>query len=232
MSDLGDLHGIFPPSIRWNAEDGVLGIAIYNPETGERGVQPIDLGKSATFVLDIDTRERGYGRIRVNEYSMLLTPVGSPPPPYPGDGEEYKPALGCWLWNPHLGEVRLETNATMFRNAVDGTWRVARSDPLAAQGQSPVVCFTDRVEVPFAALRKSFWAPTIEIVNWLARASVPGWSNRAPTVAPPTAAPVLSSPAAPGINPKEVEPRRHKAKRPEAEPDGSQDPNDDLPPWT
>ena len=37
---------------------------------------------------------------------MRLTPVGSPPPPKPDD-PEFKRAVGCWLWNPNVGEVRL-----------------------------------------------------------------------------------------------------------------------------
>ena len=128
MSDLSDLHGIFPDSLRWNAETGVLGIAGFNPETGEREVQEILLGNTATFVLDLATRERGYGLIKVGLYDMRLTPVGSPPPPWPGD-EEYKPALGCWLWNPTFGELRLETNAAIFRQAIANVWDRARFDP-------------------------------------------------------------------------------------------------------
>ena len=49
MSDLSDLHGIFPDSVRWNAETGVLAIAVFNPETGERELQEILLGNAATF---------------------------------------------------------------------------------------------------------------------------------------------------------------------------------------
>jgi hypothetical protein len=63
MSDLSDLQGIYPTSMRWNAENGILAISSYNPETGERELQPIELGQPATFVLDLATRERGYGRI-------------------------------------------------------------------------------------------------------------------------------------------------------------------------
>ena len=85
MSDLSDLHGIFPNSLRWNAETGILGIAVYNAETGERELQEILLGSAAaTFVMDLATRERGYGLIKVGVYDMRLTPVGSPAPPWPG----------------------------------------------------------------------------------------------------------------------------------------------------
>jgi hypothetical protein len=117
MSDLSDLHGIYPTSLRWNAESGFLAISPFNAETGERELQEIELGQPATFVLDLATRERGYGLIKTGIYDMRLTPVGSPPPPWPED-EEYKPALGCWMWTPSLGEVRLETNAKIFREAV------------------------------------------------------------------------------------------------------------------
>ena len=95
MSDLSDLHGIYPTSLRWNAESGFLAVSVFNGETGERELQQIELGQAATFVLDLATRERGYGLIKSGVYDMKLTPVGSPPPPWP-DNEEYKPALGCW----------------------------------------------------------------------------------------------------------------------------------------
>jgi hypothetical protein len=99
MSDLSDLHGIYPTSLRWNAESGFLAVSAFNGETGERELRQIELGQAATFVLDLATRERGYGLIKSGVYDMKLSPVGSPPPPWP-ENEEYKPALGCWLWNP------------------------------------------------------------------------------------------------------------------------------------
>jgi hypothetical protein len=64
MSDLSDLEGIFPNSLRWNAEDGRLAISAYDAEAGERGLQEIDLGPDATFVMDMGTRTRGYGLIK------------------------------------------------------------------------------------------------------------------------------------------------------------------------
>ena len=64
MSDLSDLHGVFPTSLRWNAETGFLGVSAFNAETGERELREIELGKTATFVLDLATRERGYGLIK------------------------------------------------------------------------------------------------------------------------------------------------------------------------
>ena len=53
MSDLSDLHGIYPTSLRWNAETGFLAISVFNAETGERELQEIELGKPATFALDL-----------------------------------------------------------------------------------------------------------------------------------------------------------------------------------
>jgi hypothetical protein len=191
MSDLTDLHGIFPTSLRWNAETGFLAISLFNPEIGERELKEIELGQPATFALDLLTRERGYGQIRVGSYDMRLTPVGSPPPPWPGDGEEFKPALGCWCWSPEFGELRLETNATLFRQAIENVWRQAKSAPQSGEGQQPVICFTDSVEVQFKALGKSFIGPVIKIVGWIERDKVPGWAARAPTVAPPAALPIL-----------------------------------------
>ena len=60
MSDLSDLHGIYPTSLRWNAETGFLAISVFNAEAGERELQQIGLGHPATFVLDLATRMRGY----------------------------------------------------------------------------------------------------------------------------------------------------------------------------
>ena len=162
MSDLSDLHGIYPTSLRWNSESGFLAISALNAETGERELQQIELGQSATFVLDLATRERGYGLIKSSVYEMKLTPVSSPPPPWPGD-EEYKPALGCWAWNPTFGELRLETNAAIFRQAVASVWDQCRVEPQAAEGLQPVVRFVDRVPVPVKAVNKTFIGPVIKV---------------------------------------------------------------------
>jgi hypothetical protein len=162
MSDLSDLHGIYPNSLRWNAETGVLAISAFDPKSGERELKPIEFGQPATFALDMATRERGYGRIRVGEYDMRLTPVGSPAPPWPGDGEEYKPAIGVWGWSPQHGEVRIETNAALFRQAIDNVFREAKCEPEAAKGEQPVVCIVNRVLVTIKALKRDFFAPLIE----------------------------------------------------------------------
>src|SRR6516225_4404401 len=164
MSDLSDLHGIYPTSLRWNAETGFLAISVFNAETGERELQEIELGKPATFALDLATRERGYGRIKTGVYEMKLTPVGSPPPPWPGD-EEYKPAIGCWLWNPTFFELRLETNGAIFRQAVTALWDQARLEPQAAEGLQPVICFVDRVPVHVKQVNKTFNGPLIKVVG-------------------------------------------------------------------
>jgi hypothetical protein len=229
MSDLSDLHGIFPASIRWNAESGFLAVSAFNGETGERELQPIELGQAATFVLDLATRERGYGLIKSGVYDMTLSPVGSPPPPWP-ENEEYKPALGCWMWNPEYGELRLETNAAMFREAVTSIWDAAKSEPQAAAAeQQPVIRFTSRVSVLIKALKKSFYRPVIEIVGWVERDKVPGWAARTPTVLPPKALPVLPASAAPATPAVK---KSAKAKRATAKP-GPDDPladlNDDIP---
>jgi hypothetical protein len=196
MPDLSDLHGVYPTSLRWNAEIGVLGISVFNAETGERELEEIELGKPATFAMDLATRERGYGLIKVGVYDMRLTPVGSTPPDWPGD-EEFKPALGCWMWSPETGEVRLETNATTFRQIVTNVWDRARREPQFAEGLQPVVRFVDRVEIPVKAVNKTFSGPVIDIIGWVERDKVPGWRERAPTVAPPVAPPLLTAAPAP-----------------------------------
>jgi hypothetical protein len=214
MSDLSDLHGIYPTSLRWNAESGFLAISVFNAETGERELQQIELGQAATFVFDLATRERGYGLIKPGVYEMKLTPVSSPPPPWLGE-EEYKPAVGCWAWNPKFGELRLETNAAIFRQAVASVWDQCRVEPQAAQGLQPVVRFVDRVEVPVKAVNKTFIGPVIKVIGWVERSQVTGWANREPTVLPPAAPPILAAPSAPaptGPAKKAVKARKGAAK--------------------
>jgi hypothetical protein len=192
MSNLSDLHGIFSNSLRWNAETGVLGTAVFNAEAGERELQEIALGNAATFVMDLATRERGYGLIKVGTYDMRLTPVGSPAPPRPDD-PEYKPALGCSVWNPTFGDLRLEVCSTLFRDVIANVWDRARFAPEAIRGLQPVIRFVDRVEVPIKSVGKTFFVPVAQIVGWVERNHVPGWANRTPTVAPPTAPPLLAA---------------------------------------
>jgi hypothetical protein len=229
MSDISDLHGVYPTSLRWNAEVGILAFLVFNAETGERELREIELGPPATFVLDLATRERGYGLIKTGVYNMTLTPVGSQAPQWPGD-EEYKPAVGCWVWNPTFGELRLETTAAIFRQAVTGVWDRCRLEPQAAEGQQPVIRFVDRVSIPVKTLGKTFQGPIIRIVGWVQRDKIPGWAARTPTVLPPAALPILPAPsvqtaAAPAKKP--VKARKGAAKR------GSDDPladlNDDIP---
>jgi hypothetical protein len=200
MSDLSDLHGIYPTSLRWNAESGFLAVSAFNAETGERELQQIELGQAATFVLDLATRERGYGLIKTGIYDMRLTPVGSKPPPRPDD-EEYKPAIGCWCWNPTFDELRLETNAAIFRQAVANVWAQARFEPRAAEGLQPVVSFVGRVPVHVKAVNKTFSGPVIKVIGWVERDKVPGWRERAPTVSPPAAPPLLPASSAPTPTP-------------------------------
>ena len=230
MSDLSDLHGIYPTSLRWNAESGFLAVSAFNGETGERELQPIELGQAATFVLDLATRERGYGLIKSGTYDMKLSPVGSPPPPWT-ENEEYKPALGCWMWNPTFGEVRLETNAAIFRQAIASVWDQCRVEPQAAEGLQPVVCFVDRVPVPVKAVNKTFFGPVIKVIGWVERSKVPGWATREPTVTPPAAPPLLPAPSAPApATPAAKKPA--KAKRAATKPapdDPLADLNDDIP---
>jgi hypothetical protein len=232
MSDLADLDGIFPTSIRWNAEEGILGISVRNPETGEREIQEIPLGAEATFAMDLLTRVRGYGLIRVGLYDMKLTPVGTPPPPRPDD-EDYKPAAGCWLWNPMFGELRLETNGAMFRNAITAVWDQTRFEPQAAEGQQPVVSFTHAVPVYIKQVGKTFQAPIIKIVGWVPRNQVPGWADRAPSVVSPKTMTALPTNAAPAIEttakaPDKAETKPKAISKAKASPKAD-DPSDPIP---
>jgi hypothetical protein len=230
MSDLSDLHGVYPTSIRWNAETGFLAISVFNAETGTRELQEIELGQPATFALDLATRERGYGLIKTGVYEMKLTPVGSSPPPWPGD-EEYKLAIGCWLWNPTFGELRLETNGAIFRQAVTAVWDQARFEPQAAEGLQPVVCFVNRVPVPVKAVNKTFSGPVIKVIGWIERSKVPGWATREPTVAPPVAPPLLAASSAPAPAPTPATPAAKKPAKvnPKAKQSAPKpEPDDDL----
>jgi hypothetical protein len=185
MSDIQDLHGVFPTPLRWSAETGQLGYSTFDPATGERAVEVVELGSpQAKFVMDLATRERGYGLIRTGLYDMRLTAVNSPPPAWPGD-EDFKPAVACWMWNPMLGELRLETNAAIFRTAISTVWDYCRTLAESSQGQQPVVHFVDRREHFVKAVGKTFWAPIIKVVGWVPRDKVPSFALREPSVKPP-----------------------------------------------
>jgi hypothetical protein len=186
--DLSDLdHGIFPATGRWNADGGALGFSKFDENTGERTIEEIGLGSpEAKFVMDLATRERGYGLIRKGLYDMRLSPVGSPPPEWPGDND-FKPATGFWGWNPILGELRFETNGAIFRGAISSLWDNCRSYKEASEGLQPVIHFVDRVERPIRAIGKTFWAPVIKIIGWVPRDKVPCFAARQPTVKPPIA---------------------------------------------
>jgi hypothetical protein len=138
------------------------------------------------------------------------------------------------VWNPEYGELRLETNAAMFREAVTSIWDAAKSEPRAAAAeQQPVVRFTGRVSVPIKALKKSFYRPVIEIVGSVERNEVPGWAARTPTVSPPAAPLILPAPSAPTPAPSTPAVKKPaKAKRAAAKPapdDPPADLNDDIP---
>jgi hypothetical protein len=193
MSDLDGLHGVFPTSIRFNAEEGILGISVFNHELGERELQEIEFGKPATFCLDLLTRETGYGVIKTGLFDMRLAPVGSPKPPWPGD-DDYKAAVGCWLYHPQYGELRLETNAVILTGTISNLWDRCRFEPQAAEGKQPVIRFTGRVARPNKKVGKTFYAPAIDIIGWVERSAVPGWAERPPTVPLPTrTAPLLGN---------------------------------------
>ena len=97
MSDFDGDYTEFPNSLRWNAEAGTLSVSAYDLEAGERVLKEIPLGPRATFVMDLLTRARGWGLIRVGTFDMRLSPVSAPLPPRPDD-EGFKPAIGVTLW--------------------------------------------------------------------------------------------------------------------------------------
>jgi hypothetical protein len=195
MSDLSDLQGVPPSSLRWNAnaDAGELLVVITN-EAFEREPQPIPLNTaSATFVMDMATRERGYGLIAAGIYRMVLTPVGSPPPALPEPITQganvlpFKPTLGVFVWNPIFDELRLETNASYFRQAVATVWERYRTFKEASQGLQPIIRFTGKRDVPNQTYKQTFQAPLIDIVGWMEREKIAPFKQRPPTVIPPAA---------------------------------------------
>ena len=130
--------------------------------------------------------------------------------------------MGCWLWHPAYGELRLETCATTFRDAIAALWQKALGAPEAVEGQQPVIRFVDKVAIRRETLNKVHYGPIIHIVGWEKRIDIPGWRDRAPTVAPPAAPVVLAPPTPPAA--KIAAP---KSKKGPAKP---ADPDDDLPP--
>ena len=192
-----DNNGSYLPSIRWNSEEETDQLVyVETNEVFEQERSPIPLNSSAsTFVMDVLRREHGRGRIATGTYKMQLVPVGQEVPPIPEDeaafAKDYKPAIGVWVWNPPLGEVRIETNGTMFRNAVAGILDQTKNCKEAGDGLVPVAQFTDRHKQDFRQLGKSFWGPIIVLCGWLPRAQIAPFAAREPTV-PRLAAPAQS----------------------------------------
>jgi hypothetical protein len=156
MSDLDDLEGgtSFKNSLRWNTEKGDL-FAVLTNEFLERVPHSIELGTpAARFAVDMLTRRRGYGLIGDGIYEMILTPVGSPPPPKPAD-PDYKRAVSFDLWSPQYGLVCMETVSVILLNTIDAFWTRYASFAEAAKGMLPLIEFSGRREI---IVRKfTFW---------------------------------------------------------------------------
>jgi hypothetical protein len=240
MSDLSDLHKIYPPAFRWITDQGFPAVSKYNPETGERGLQEIGFGQPSRLVVDLLTRERGYVKIKPGVFEELLTSVGSPPPPWPND-EDFKPAIACWVYGPQFGEMRFVTNTRIVRDPIDDVIRSAWSEPQAAEGQQPVIQFVDRVPVLIKSLKKTFYAPVIERIGWVERNQVPGWADRPPTVPLPKPLPFLGSsvsapmqisaqkPATAAPTKEPAKASHHKARRPATKSPDDPPPFNDIP---
>ena len=182
-SDISDLdHGVIPDSLRWSSTNGgTLGYTTFDYTTGERTVTEIELGsRQARFVLDMHTRERGFGMTRKGVYDMKLAPVGVTPPPWPGEG--YKPAVGCWVWSPILGEFRLETCSSMFRTAILALWGRLKTFADIDEG-CPVIHFVDRYCHEYEM--GTYWGPIIDLNGFYPRAKIPCFAAHMPTVVAP-----------------------------------------------
>jgi hypothetical protein len=208
--DIADLVGIYPTPLRWNAETGVLWLSIFNSETGEWEVKEIELnGPESRFAMDLPTRERGYGLIRAGVYDMKLTPVGTTAPDWPG--EDYKPAIGAWLWNPLVGEVRLETNQVTTVSSITAVWDQCRRFKECSAGEIPIIAFVGSFERHYRTIGKVFLAPRVEIIGLVLRDKVPTFAKREVTVQPP---PALDTQIPFGILPdhsKSLQPAQKKA---------------------
>jgi hypothetical protein len=185
MSILADVGGDYPPFLLFNAESGELIWRPFDEALGERVPKTIELGSlEAKFAVDTATVERGYGKVRQGFRDFVLSPLGSPPPEQPDD-DDYKPAVGLAVWNKPLGEMRIETCATIYRGAVCAVIERASDFPEAARGLIPVILFADRREITIKSVGKTFWSPVINVVGWLERDSIPAFRLRKPTVLPP-----------------------------------------------
>jgi hypothetical protein len=209
MSDLSDLEGVFGSSIRWNSEGGELSADVLN-KVLEREPHLIELGsQSATFVADMSTRERGYGMVAVGVFDFVMTPVGSPPPERPSP--EHKPALGFYLWNPVIGEVKMITCSAYLRMTIDAFWDRYRTFKEASQGLLPVICFADRREIRDKKYGSVYYMPVIHIIGWVKRSQVPCFAQREPTVPMPVALDAQIAfqalPAAPSPNGSDLQQR-------------------------
>ena len=175
MSDVSDLHGIFPTLA---AVECRRRVPCDRPST-RRPASAHYLKSNSVSRRRLSStwrrRSRGYGLIKTGLFDMQLTPVGSPAPSWPGG--EYKPAVGMWAWHPTYGEVRIETNAAIFMQALVNVWDQCRTSSEAMAGKQPVVRFVDRVSVTKKAIGKSFFSPVIEVAGWVPRDQVPGWAN-------------------------------------------------------
>ena len=125
-------------------------------------LKEIPLGPRATFAMDLLTRARGWGLIRVGTFDMRLSPVSAPLPPRPDD-EGFKPAIGVTMWNPEFGETRLEATATLLCRAIRGLWDHCLRKPEAARGLQPVIRFVGRVEREVKSVGGTFLIPKFEV---------------------------------------------------------------------
>jgi hypothetical protein len=172
-----ELEGTYPPNQRWNAEKGGWSRHAFDSETGEQ-TSLIRIGTRQGW--DMPTREWGYARYRVGERDVVLSPVGTPPPPRPS--LEHKPCIAINVWSPLLGEMRLEVAQKTCREAITSVWESCRGAPQLAEGQVLVVELGDRVQRLYKKHPdKTYWAPLIKIIDWIPRDKTP-FARRPPTV--------------------------------------------------
>jgi hypothetical protein len=150
---------------------------------GEPSLQEILLGSDAAKIaLDLYTREVGYGYARQGEFQIITTPVGTPPPPFPGKG--YKAALAMWAWNPEIDVCRASAVGAIYRDGLSGVVDKALTyKEQIAQMMVPVAFFFGRAPREYPKLEEVYDGPLIRLIGFLPRDKTP-FAVRPPTWRP------------------------------------------------
>jgi hypothetical protein len=186
MQDLQDLGNasLYPESLRHNAMTGKLTISRFDPATWSRVRDEVD--PPSTWVVDMLTRQRGYGLVTDSKFDMRLTSVGALPPPAPED-QRYKPTVGMLMWSETYGLAQWISCGSIAVRTIGVFWDECRTFTEASDGLLPVITIDHprRVTIGHGPQQREFLAPVIEITDWVLRESIPVLAARPATVEPP-----------------------------------------------